>query len=87
MASGEYNVVVAHRILQEVFLADTLSVFFQSEDDLCAAEILFILICCQFRFSTEGSGQVARYLEYSSVPGRYLAMNCYPYTRFEMSCK
>lgn len=55
IASGEYNVVVSNRVLKKVFLADLLSVFLKLQDNLCAAEIVFVLICCKFRFSAERS--------------------------------
>ena len=80
MASGEYDMMVSYRILKEVFLADLISIFLELEDDLCTAEVLFVLICYKFRFSTEESRQIARYLEYCGISRRYFTVDCNSYS-------
>ena len=75
VVTGEDDVMVADRVVEEILGA--IGMIFWFENDLCAAQIVLILVSDKFSFVTECPGKISRDLADCSFSLRKLTMKRY----------
>jgi len=85
MLSREHYVVIANRVLQEVFRTCLLLLCLQFQENLSAAQIAFVSVGQEVSFGAEAPAEVSGHLEDGCIACRHLAVDGYSDAGFEMS--